>query len=228
MLVCVLSTKVDIPGEFGLWLILKPLLAVECSADTFGPELHFNVHAVIHDDVEGVLELLDFISRAYDSDLPFLLGLDDAVAFNHLPNGVLVLGEGGVLSVNLADVGDREFLTLVFEYVNRSEIELLSVELDIRTARRSQNQHHYGNIVTVELDDEVCADWAQNLCLKLHVHDLSTMRLDDPTPHVDVIGSDTLRLVILRLDLEPSPQIVLVDDLNLLGLGVLEEAVIEL
>ena len=114
MFVGVLSSEVNIPGEIGLWLVINSLLAVESSSNTFGLELNLYVNAVIDDDVKGILELLNFISRAYDSDLLFFFSLDDAVALNYFPDRVLVLGKGGVLSVNLTDVCDRELLSLIF------------------------------------------------------------------------------------------------------------------
>jgi len=64
--------------------------------------------------------------------------------------------------------------------------------------------------------------------LKLDIDDLGRMGLNHTTPHVKVVDSDALRLLILRLDLEASPKVILVDDLDLLGLRVLEEAVVEL
>jgi hypothetical protein len=64
--------------------------------------------------VKGILELLNFISCAYDSNLLILFSLDDAVTLNYFPDGVLVLSEGGILSVDLTHVSDRELLSLIF------------------------------------------------------------------------------------------------------------------
>ena len=82
--------------------------------------------------------------------------------------------------------------------------------------------------MAIKFDHEIGPDWAQNLSLKLNIDDLGGVRLDHTIPHVDVIRGNALRLLILELDLESGAQIILVDDLNLLGLGVLEEAIVEL
>lgn len=65
--------------------------------------------------------------------------LDDAVALNDLPDGVSVFGEGGILCVNLADVGDLEGITLFLQYCDLTEVELLLVKLDVRTTRRGED-----------------------------------------------------------------------------------------
>lgn len=54
------------------------------------------------------------------------------------------------------------------------------------------------------------------------------MRLDNAVPHVDIVGGDSLRLLILRHDFESGFQVVFIDDFNLFGLRVLEETVVEL
>ena len=82
--------------------------------------------------------------------------------------------------------------------------------------------------MAVKLDYEVGPNWAENLCLQLHVDNLGGVWLDHSIPHVDIVGGNALGLLILRLDLEPGAQVVLVDDLNLLRLRVLQEAIVEL
>lgn len=82
--------------------------------------------------------------------------------------------------------------------------------------------------VTIDLHDEVRADWAKNLRLELHIYDLGLVWFNHTAPHVDIIDGHSLALLVLRLDLKSGFQVVLVDNLDLLGLRVLQETVVEL
>ena len=203
-------------------------LSGECVAATSSSQLYFNIHTVVDDDVERILELHHFISHAAHRDSLLLFGLDDAVALNDLPDSVSVFREGGVLCVDLADVGDLEGITLFLQYCDLTEVELLLVKLDVRATRRGKDQHHDLVGVTIDLHDEVRADWAKNLRLELHIYNLGLVWLNHTAPHVDIIDGHALALLVLRLDLKSGLQVVLVDDLDLLGLRVLQETVVEL
>ena len=112
-------------------------LSVESVSNTFSLELNFNIQTVVHDNVKCIRESLNFISLAAHIDSLLFLGLDNAVALDNLPNGVLVLGEGCVFGINLANIGDNEALTLIFEHLNLTPVELCFVKLDIRASRGS-------------------------------------------------------------------------------------------
>jgi len=78
--------------------------------------------------------------------------------------------------------------------------------------------------VTFHFDIERDTNSTQDLGLQSNVYDLGTPRLDYAAFFVCGVNSDSLGLVILRYDLVLRLQVVLVDDLNLLGLCMPQEA----
>ena len=85
---------------------VERVLAVESGACSFGPESHFKINSVVDDDVESILEFLNFVSIANYIDLTFIVWLKHSVPLDDLPDALLVLCEGGILSRNLRFILD--------------------------------------------------------------------------------------------------------------------------
>ena len=92
----------DLVGVFGSEVnVFQILLAVQRRANTFSSQANFKVDSVVDDDVESVLEFLDFISIAYYIDNFVFVRLEDAVSLDDLPDAFFVFCKGSVLCIDL-------------------------------------------------------------------------------------------------------------------------------
>ena len=149
----VLCTEVDV-GHRSL------RVNVQSVADAFSAKLDLDIHAVVDDNVKGVLKFLNFISHTANCDSFLILGCNDTIALNHLPPRVLVLGKGCVLGINLAHVCDLKALSFVLKDCDLAKIELLFVQFDIWAARRGQNKHHDLTAMAIDFDYKICPHWS--------------------------------------------------------------------
>ena len=126
LLVSILSSEVDLfhvdPCE-------------ESVANTLCLELHLDIHSIVDYNVKCILESHNFICDTADCDGFLFLRLDHAIALDHFPYGVFQLCEGSVFSINLTDICNFEGLTLVYQYIDLTKVQLLLVKFDIGTAR---------------------------------------------------------------------------------------------
>lgn len=104
----VLSTKIDVPGGS-----IHQWLAPESMPCTFGKQVNFQINTIVYDDVQLVLELLNFVSLADNIDNLLLVGFQDPVALDDLPNAILVLGESSEFSVDARLVRNANLLVFV-------------------------------------------------------------------------------------------------------------------
>ena len=79
-------------------------------------------------------------------------------------------------------------------------------------------------MLTIELDNEIGPHCTKDLSLQRQVDYLSLSRFDDTCPDIRSISTNSLGLLILLDNLELGSQVVLVDDLDLLGFGMPQEA----
>jgi hypothetical protein len=104
----VFSSKVDV-------LALLQLFAEESIPGAPRMQIDLQVDSVVDDDVEFVLELLHLIGIAADINHLLLVGLEDAVALDDFPDGLLVFGESCVFGVDLGLILDSDLLILVLQ-----------------------------------------------------------------------------------------------------------------
>lgn len=111
----------------------ETVLAVESRACSFGPESYFKINSVVDDNMESILEFLNFVSIANHVNLTLIVWLKHSVPLDDLPDALLVFGEGCVLSWNLRLILDSKFFSLVCKHLHTTVIKLISVGLYKRT-----------------------------------------------------------------------------------------------
>lgn len=111
----------------------ETVLAVESRTCSFGPEGYFKINSVVDDNMESILEFLNFVSIANYVNLTLIVWLKHSVPLNDLPDALLVFCEGGVLSRNLRLILDSKFLSLVCKHLHAAVIKLISISLYKRT-----------------------------------------------------------------------------------------------
>ena len=119
-LVSVLSTEIDV-GHRRLGV------HIESVANALSLELDLDIHTIVDNNVESVLESLNFIGNTTHRDGLLFLGLDHAIPLDHLPDRVLVLGERGIFGVNLTYIRDFECLAFVNKHFDLSKVQFLLV-----------------------------------------------------------------------------------------------------
>ena len=95
---------------------------------------------------------------------------------------------------------------------------------DDRTNGVGDDDDHRVDVVAVKLDDQVGPHRAEDLRLESQVHGLGLPGLDDARHGLGLVRGHSLRLLILLYYLESGPEVVFVDDLDLLGLCMPVEA----
>jgi hypothetical protein len=211
----VLSSKVN---------VFEVLLAVQGRALTFGLKVDFEVHTIVNDDVQLVLELLNLISVATNIDNLLLVGLKDAMALDDLPDRLLVLGEGSELGVNLRLVGDADLLIVVLQNIFISVFDVLSIDCYNGADREREKLKSHWDGHSLKFDVEGHANYTKDLSLEADVDDLLLSRLDHSSPNIRFEESDSPGGLLLGRDLPLGLQVILVDDFDGHGLLVSQEA----
>ena len=106
---------------------LEIVFAVERSAKALRSKRHLQVDSVIDDDMESVREFLGLIRITDHINDFFFVGLENPMTLNDFPNGLLKLGEGGVLGVNFALIANSNSFVIVLENVNRSVVNFCTI-----------------------------------------------------------------------------------------------------
>mmetsp|Transcript_39618 Transcript_39618/g.60629 ORF Transcript_39618/g.60629 Transcript_39618/m.60629 type:complete len:277 (+) Transcript_39618:11747-12577(+) len=150
------------------------------------------------------------------------------MALDHLPNALLLLSEGGVLGRDLRLVLDLQLLSVVLKYFNVAVVELFTVGFDKRTRRCSEDGHHEGDVVALDLDVERDADGTEDLSAQRDVDDLRALGVDNTAFLVRRVDRDSLGLIVLGNYLVLGLEVIFIDDLNLSGLRMAQEASIVL
>ena len=141
-----------------------------------------------------------------------------------LPHTLLVLGEGCVFGVDLRLVLDSDLLIVVSQDLDTAVVELCLVDRDDGSNGVGHYDDHHWDVLTIELDNEIGPHCTKDLSLQRQVDYLSLSRFDDTCPDVRSISTNSLGLLILLDNLELGSQVVLVDDLDLLGFCMPQEA----
>jgi len=187
-LVGVLSSEVDVS---------KILLTVQRGADTFGGQTDFKVNSIVDDDVEGVLEFLDFISVAHYVNHFVFVWLEDTVSLHDLPDAFFVLCKGSVLCVNLRLITNFDFFGVISEHFDIVVVNFTAVDRYDWANRHSDDCKHDRYGLALKFDKQWNADTVQDLCLQTYLHDLCGVGLDDTALDVGFVGCNALALVIL-------------------------------
>jgi hypothetical protein len=80
--------------------------------------------------MERVLESLNFVGVTDYLDHLVLARLEDAMTLDDLEDAFLLLGEGGILGVNLRSVLNGKLLRDVLEHIDGVEVDLLLVHIN--------------------------------------------------------------------------------------------------
>lgn len=185
ILVSVLSTEIYTSLVF-------ESLAREGVSNTFSSEVNLFVLTVVDDNVKGVLEFLNFISITDHLDHLGLVGFEDSMALDDLPDTLLQLCKGGVLGFDLRFILDADSLGVVSEDTDVSVVNVGLVYLDDGSDRLSHDVEEHWHGVTLKLDEHANADCLKNLCSQLESDSACRVGLDHTTHDVSFVGTNSL------------------------------------